>query len=190
MRRVLFAGGLACILALGVGIRREMLREADSRPFARQGLRVADLPPYGDELRKLPQYGNYHPPEDGPDAPGYLGPGWDPRRSPDGKLVAVTVSWETPVARLLGLVWGRPWYHNVTVVEEGTGRTMPVVSIREPEPGSGPGHHYSWSTDSNALLIRGQGGLFENYNDVVSLCLVYLPRTNELFRLTNCPPVL
>jgi hypothetical protein len=188
MRRVLLAGVVLGSLLL-VFVGREV-NAVNSNLCARVPKRVEDLPPYGNEVRALPRYGNFHPPEEREGAPGYSGRGRHPFRSPDRRYVAVTTSSERPVARLLGLVWDAPWYHTVTVVEESTGRAVPVVSIKEAEPGSGAGHHYRWSKDSAALLMFGVGGLPENYNDVVAICLVYLPRTDELFRLTNCPALL
>jgi hypothetical protein len=149
---------------------------------------VDDLPPYGDELRSLPPY------EDSPSVKrprdGHSGPGWYPRRSPDGTRVAVTTSWGGLFGDVvLGLLIDRPYIHTVNVWEDATHHLVPVVSIKEADPHSGIAHRYAWSKDSNALLIYGAGRLPEDYDRVVGdLCVVYLPSSDDLVRLANCPP--
>jgi hypothetical protein len=144
---------------------------------------VDDLPPYGDELRRVPPYGGTRG-DDG----SYSGPGWYPRRAPDGQRVAVTESWSVPSAPI-GLVTDRPFLHTVAVWERKTKRLTPVVSIMEADPHSGIAHRYTWSQDSRALLIHGSGRLPEDYDSVLELCVVYLPAEDLLYRLQKCPPI-
>jgi len=164
---------------------------AYSTVVRRRATPIGDLPPYGRELRGLEPYGES--PQD-PDPhrglASYAGPGWYSWRSPDGRHIAVTTSWggffeET----ILGLVLDRPFYHTVAVWDEAAQRLTPVVSIKEADPHSGIAHRYAWSQDSQALLIDGDGRLPENYESIVELCLVYLPKTDQLYRIANCPPV-
>jgi hypothetical protein len=142
---------------------------------------IDDLPPYGDELRQVPPYGDTHA-QDG----SYSGPGWYPTRSPDGRRVAVTISWSAPIS--VGLITDRPFLHTVAVWDHARQRLQPVVSIMEADPHSGIAHRYTWSQDSRALLIHGLGRLPENYEDLLELCVVYLPEKDALYRLRNCPP--
>jgi hypothetical protein len=143
---------------------------------------IDDLPPYGDELRQVPRYGNTHAEDRS-----YSGPGWYPMRSPDGRRVAVTLSWIVPSIPI-GLITDRPFLHTVAVWDQPTQRLQPVVSIMEADPHSGIAHRYTWSQDSRALLIHGSGRLPENYEDVLELCEAYLPDKDTLYRLRNCPP--
>ena len=142
---------------------------------------VDDLPPYGEELRRVP------PDSDGVEDGSYPGPGWYARRSPDSQRVAVTLSWNVPGVPA-GLITDRPFLHTVAVWDQRTGRVRPVVSIMEADPHSGIAHRYTWSQDSRALLIHGLGRLPEDYDDVLELCVVYLPGNDLLYRLRNCPP--
>jgi hypothetical protein len=64
-----------------------------------------------------------------------------------------------------------------------------VVSIEEADPHSGIAHRYVWSKDSKALLIYGWGRLPDDYDQIVKLCLVYLPEGDALHRLTACSAV-
>ena len=148
---------------------------------------VEDLPPYGDELRAIPPYGDSASRIDS-EVARYSGPGWYARRSPDGSGVAVTISWGGFVGEvLLGLLIDRPFIHKVAVWDESANRLTPVVSIKESDPHSGIAHRYAWSRDSNALLIYGSGRLPEDYDEVIDLCLVYLVKSDTLYRLTKCP---
>jgi hypothetical protein len=61
------------------------------------------------------------------------------------------------------------------------------LSIKEADPHSGIAHRYAWSRDSRALLIYGSSRLPEDYETIRTLCIVYLPKRNELYRLRNCP---
>jgi hypothetical protein len=156
----------------------------------RHGIPAQDLPPYGDELRRLEPYAESTSDPDPHRAATYNGPGWYVRRSPDGLHVAVTTSWGGPFAySFLGLIIDRPFLHTVSVFDEASQRLTPVVSIKEADPASGIAHRYAWSQDSQALLIHGSGGLPEDYTAPVELCLVYLPRTDQLYRISNCPPL-
>jgi len=156
----------------------------------RQGRPVEDLPPYRAELLKVVPYSDWPSRADPNERGRYSGPGLYPRRSPDGRHVAVTTSWGVAIVDdVVGLVFDRPFYHTVAVWDEKEHRLQSVVSIMESDPHSGIAHRYSWSEDSRALLIQGTGRLPEDYGAVVELCLVYLPQTDELYRLTTCPPV-
>jgi hypothetical protein len=149
---------------------------------------VEDLPPYGDELRSLSASGDS--PSVKRPTDNHSGPGWYPRRSPDGTRVAVTTSWGGFLGEVvLGLLIDRPFIHTVSIWEESRATLVPVVSIKEADPHSGIAHRYAWSKDSKALLIYGGGRLPEDYDLVVgTLCVVYLPGTDDLVRLANCPP--
>jgi hypothetical protein len=142
------------------------------------------LAPYGDELRALPRYGDSGSPDDYRE-PGV--PGSYQRRSSNARYIATTSSLVFPGDFFFGLVWDRPQIHTVSVWDMTTATLTPVVSIKEADPGSGIAHRYAWSRDSAALLIYGSGRLPENYDEVVPLCLVYLPRTDQLLRLGQCP---
>jgi hypothetical protein len=148
---------------------------------------VDDLPTYGDELRALPPYGD-SPSDAARPGPAYGGPGWYPRSSPDGAYVAATESWGGFVGEVvLGLVIDRPFIHSVGVWNEHSGHFVRVLSIKEADPHSGIAHRYAWSRDSKALLIYGSGRLSDDYEKVLRLCVVYLPHTDELYRLATCP---
>jgi hypothetical protein len=151
---------------------------------------IADLPPYGDELRSLDVYSDSSSCEDtNAGVESYSGPGWYPRRSPDGDRVAVTTSWGAGLSNaFLGFLMDRPFYHTVGVWDARAGYVTPIVSIKEADPHSGIAHRYAWSRDSRALLIVGSGRLPDDYDAVVELCLVYLPKADQLYRLSRCPP--
>lgn len=187
-RRILVGVGLAVVLA-GASAAWAWSR-AYSSLVRRHSTAVADLPDYGDELRRLEPYGESpsdRDPHGGPTA--YAGAGWYSRRSPDGRRVAVTTSWGGFIEEtVLGLVVDRPFYHTVAVWDDRAHRLTPIVSIKEADPHSGIAHRYTWSRDSQALLIHGSGSLPEDYATAVELCLVYVPRTDPLYRIENCPP--
>ncbi len=159
---------------------------AESSLARREGTEVNDLAPYGDELRALDRYGNSPGPGDfvEPNVPG----GYQ-RLSPDGRYIAVTQSFAPDGAFLLGLVWDRPHIHTVNVWDRAVAKLTPVISIKEADPASGIAYRYTWSRDSRALLLYGSGRLPDDYDKVISLCLVYLPRTDQLMRLRKCPPL-
>jgi hypothetical protein len=146
---------------------------------------VDDLPPYGDELRSIPRYGDSPSERIEP----YQGPGWYARRSGNGRFVAVTESWRAGVVGelLLGFFIERPFIHTVGVWDEQTHQLTRVLSIEEADPHSGIAHRYAWSSDSQALLIYGAGRLPDDYNRIRILCIVYLPKRKELYCLRNCP---
>lgn len=191
---------LVVVVALGASLVI-LYAVAYSNVVDRDAEAVSDLPPYGDELRRLPPYEDYPSKEDQHlrALEQYSGPGWYPRHSPDGSRVAVTMSLgdDVPALRplmltpgwfLLSLVLDRPFIHTVAVFDTSAGRLRRVVSIMEMDPHSGIAHLYAWSGDSKALLIFGSGRLPENYDRPLELCLVYLPINDSLYRLSNCPP--
>jgi hypothetical protein len=156
----------------------------------RMAVVVNDLPQYGSELRGLEPYAESPSDRDPHERGGYSGPGWYVRRAPDGAYRAVTTSWGGFLGEVvLGLFVGRAFYHTVAVWDEGAHTLQSVVSIKESDPHSGIAHRYAWSKDSQALLIHGSGRLPEDYDSIVELCLVYLPRRDTLYRLSECPPV-
>jgi hypothetical protein len=149
---------------------------------------VSDLPQYGSELRGLEPYAESSSDHDPYQRGGYSGPGWYVRQAPDGAYRAVTTTWGGFLGEVvLGWFVDRPFYHTVAVWDERAHTLRPVVSIKESDPHSGIAHRYAWSKDSQALLIHGSGRLPENYDSVVALCLVYMPRSDTLYRLSECP---
>ena len=173
----LVALGLSMALGAAVGW-------ANASLTVRAASVVDDLPVYGDELRALPMYRDSAGPDEGP-FPG--APGRHHRRSPNGASLAVTTDWDTiPGSFFLGFVSDLPFMHSVGVWDVASRRLAPVVSIKESDPWSGSSHLYAWSTDSEALLIHGSGGLPENQWKDMDLCLVYLPKKDQLFRLRSC----
>lgn len=149
---------------------------------------VDDLPQYGSELRALEPYAESPSDRDPYERESYPGPGGYVRQAPDGAYRAVTTWWGGFLGKVvLGVFIDRPFYHTVAVWDEGAHTLRSVVSIKESDPHSGIAHRYAWSKDSQALLIHGSGRLPENYDSVVALCLVYVPRSDMLYRLTDCP---
>jgi hypothetical protein len=153
----------------------------------RHPVKVADYPPYGAELRRLPPSSGHT--EWGGTSP--RGPGSYPVPSGKGAWVAVSLGPRGlgPFNILLGQVMDSAFVTTVALWNPARDETRPVVSIMEADPGSGASHAYSWSSDGRALLIYGSGGLPENYRSPVNLCVVYLPATDELFELNQCPPL-
>jgi hypothetical protein len=187
MKRILVSIGLVLVLTGAAGGWAWSWLHSDL--VLRHGIPVQDLPPYGDELRRLEPYAESPSDADPHRSATYNGPGWYVRRSPDGSHVAVTTSWGGPFAyTFLGLIVDRPFIHTVSVFDEQSHQLTPVVSIKEADPASGIAHRYAWSKDSQALLIHGSGGLPEDYGMSISLCLVYLARKDRLYRITNCSP--
>jgi hypothetical protein len=168
-------GGL---VLLGLALRSWLYADV----VRRRSQVIDDLPPYGEELRRVPPYGDTHGVDNS-----YSGPGWYPCRSPNGRRVAVTLSWMAPSIPV-GFITDRPFLHTVVVWNQRTERLKPIVSIMEADPHSGIAHRYTWSQDSRALLIHGSGRLPEDYAEVLELCVVYLPGDDMLYRLRNCPP--
>jgi hypothetical protein len=75
-------------------------------------------------------------------------------------------------------------YHTLTVLDALTGAVRRVVTIRESDPGSGRSHWLGWSADGRALLVGGRGSL--DGETSASLCLIYLPASDELYRPAAC----
>lgn len=136
---------------------------------------VDDLPPYGEELRALPPYGDSpsKSQEYRPGTPAYAGEGYYVRWSLDRSVAAVT----TDAANS---------YHTVKLWDEARHILTPVITIKEADPGSGIAHRYVWSGDSKALLIYGEGALRHEASSR-RLCLVYLPARDVLYGLRRCP---
>jgi hypothetical protein len=181
-RLVIGCGGIVALVCGGLGWWFHHWLEEGL--VARTPVLVEDSP-YGNELRALPRYGDT-PSER--EARPYMGPGWYSRRSANGRFVAATESWGDALSNsTLGLVLDRPYIHTVGVWDEDSGRFKRVVSVMEADPGSGIAHRYAWSKDSKALLLYGGGGLSDNYRKRLILCVIYLPESDELYRLAKCP---
>ena len=169
---------IACLILLALAARSWLHADV----VRRHSQVIDDLPPYGEELRRVQPLVDAITEDNR-----YSGRGSYRIRSPDGERVAVTLSWNVPSIPI-GFVTDRPFLHTVAVWDESTKRLRRVVSVMETDPHSGFSHRYTWSLDSKALLIHGTGRLPENYEDVRDLCVVYLPREDVLYRLRNCPP--
>ncbi len=156
---------------------------------------VEDISSYGAELVCLdPSAGSVEPNVRG--EPGSTGT--YAVRSPDGRFTAVTLSWHdrspllsrhiaAVLSLFVGFISDAPVTHTIAIRSASDGRLRSVVSVKEADPFSGYSHQYSWSADSRALLIYGAGGLPEAPDEPVGLCLVYLPATDDLVRLRQCP---
>jgi len=160
-----------------------------------------DLPTYGEELRNIPPYDDTISSAqlqevNQPAFPPYSGPGYYLRWSANRSFLAVTTDWDerehlllppprpgSPLRSLLQLVTDSDFYHTINVWDERDRHLTPVTSVREADPGSGCSHRYAWSQDSEALLIYGKES---SDNSVSELCLVYLTRRDELYRLARC----
>ena len=143
-----------------------------------------DLAPYGEQLRAFHGSGHWSVERESGQ---YDGPGSYPLQSPDGRYVAATETWGGLPGALLGFAIERPFIHTVGLRDEQTRQYLRIVSIMEADPHSGFAHRYSWSADSKALLIYGSGRLADDYERIMSLCMVYLPETGALYRVAKCP---
>jgi len=135
--------------------------------------KVADLPPYGDEIKRQ----ELNPPAPAAPTPTYTGQGGYLRWAPDKSRAAVT----TNVAG---------YYRTISVWDEHARRLTPVISIEDADPGSGRAYRYTWSEDSKALLIYGHGSLPWGENGaavwVSKICFVYLPHEDQLYFIDPC----
>ena len=94
-----------------------------------------------------------------------------PRYSPDGRwLVSDTLV--------------RDSYYTIRVFDLQTRGLLPVVTIREADPGSGRSFRRGWSSDSRALIIRGTGAFWRGENQAI--CLVFLPFDRQLINDASC----
>lgn len=73
----------------------------------------------------------------------------------------------------------------ITVTDLQRGRVVPIVTIRESDPGSGRSHQISWTADGAALLISGSGAL--EGRPATLLCLVYRIAEDDLLSAAPCP---
>jgi len=94
-----------------------------------------------------------------------------PKFSPDSRWIVVDSAF-------------RESYLTIRVFDAQTRGVLPVVTIREADPGSGRSVRMGWSSDSRALIIRGAGALWRQENR--TLCLVYLPIERELLSDASC----
>lgn len=94
-----------------------------------------------------------------------------PLPSPDGRYIVSSES-----------VDYAEWRGNVIRVQ--TGDTLPLLTLREADPGSGYSHRMSWSRDGTALLIHGQRGLPDRRSE--PLCLAYLVVEDTLLSAEPC----
>ena len=132
---------------------------------------VADVPIYGDELRAQ----ELNPPEQASPYK-YEGPGHYVRWAPDGAFAAVTTR-------------SRGYFRTVTIWNAQQEQRNPLISIEDIDPGSGRAYRYAWSADGRALLIYGFGKLAGSKGDGDRVCLVFVPKEDELYRIDPCTGV-
>ena len=86
--------------------------------------------------------------------------------SPDGRMELVLVEDRTPL--------GGSGFVGIEIKDKGTGRSTPVMSLWEADPGSGVDTSVVWSSDSRALRLKGRtpgfkrggwGGTSESISD-------------------------
>jgi hypothetical protein len=109
-------------------------------------------------------------------------------RSPNGAYMASMVNRCSNLSRFLSamLLLDRCYVHETQVWRAEDKRVTSVMDVKDFEPGSGTQHAFFWSCDSQALFITGNGTIVDAYEG--PLCIVYLPATDELYRLRECPP--
>ena len=93
--------------------------------------------------------------------------------------------WSSPNHRYVAHSDSTGWAEErITVTDTQTGRVIPIVTIRESDPGSGRSHHIAWTADGAALLIAGSGAL--KGAQPKALCLVYRLAEADLLSAAPC----
>jgi hypothetical protein len=137
----------------------------------RKPVEVADVPLYGDELRKQ----ELNPPGSAETMLG--GKGYYVRWSPRRDLAAVTTD-------------ASGYYRTVNIWDARAQHLSPLISIEDGDPGSGRAYRYAWSSDGKALLVYGHGRLVDGTNNETDertrVCLVYLAAEDSLYRIFPC----
>jgi hypothetical protein len=77
-----------------------------------------------------------------------------------GQAVVDATQWPSPSQRYTARSDSTDWAEErITITDTQTGRVIPIVTIRESDPGSGRSHRIAWTADGGALLIAGTGAL-------------------------------
>jgi hypothetical protein len=93
--------------------------------------------------------------------------------------------WPSPTRRYIARSDSTAWAEErVSIVDTQTGRVVPIVTIRESDPGSGRSHTVAWTADGTALLIRGRGEVRGARSR--ALCLVYRVAEADLLSAPTC----
>ena len=96
------------------------------------------------------------------------------------------LQWPSPNRRFVAHSDSTGWAEErITVTDTRSGRVIPIVTIRETDPGSGRSHHLAWTADGAALRIAGSGAL--RRTRPTSLCLVYRLEEADLLSAVPCP---
>ena len=93
--------------------------------------------------------------------------------------------WPSPNRRYVARSDSTAWAEErITVTDTQSGRVVPIVTIRETDPGSGRSHQIAWTADGSALMIAGSGSL--RGARPTSLCLVYRLVEADLLSAVPC----
>lgn len=104
-----------------------------------------------------------------------------------GQAVVDATPWRSPSQRYIAHSDSTGWAEErITITDTQTGRVIPIVTIRESDPGSGRSHRIAWTADGGALLIAGTGALRGTQS--TSLCLVYRIAEADLLSAAPCTP--
>jgi len=115
---------------------------------------------YVEELREQATFGTRLP-----------GASLEEVKSPDGRYSVYTKS--------------RLHRYHTYLRDENTGEVTPLVSVREPDPWSGPAHAHGWSRDSGAVFFSGEGYVPEYGYGMFPL--IYVIESDTLFYLAWRP---
>jgi hypothetical protein len=74
-------------------------------------------------------------------------------------------------------------YHSIHIWNPSAETLDNILSLWEGDPGSGPSFFYTWSDDSRALCIRGDGCLKEKYDGRRYFKLIYVLDSNTLYSI-------
>jgi hypothetical protein len=93
--------------------------------------------------------------------------------------------WPSPSGRFVARSDSTDWAEErVSIVDSQTERVVPIVTIRESDPGSGRSHTVEWTADGTALLITGTGVVHGRPS--APLCLVYRVAERDLLSVPTC----